>query len=195
MFGNILKMLFFYKIFTFSQYPKKFYYKNFNRYTLKKQKYAQNNSLNFIQIWSNWEREEERVIENFRERKATMRSRRDWDDEIIGAMRSRWWDRWHRRALGRERERDRQQQPRWALGWERERCELRTWRHKLDGAISPLRLGLGLDLAAASGVGARSCRCVCVCVCESSFLSLFLSLRVYEFRKWFEGKIKTEMLL
>ena len=93
MFDNILKMLFFYKFFTFSQHPNKFYYKNFNIYTLKKQKSAQNNSLNFIQIWSNWEREEERVIENFRERETMTRSlvRGDRDDEI-GSTDELWVD-------------------------------------------------------------------------------------------------------
>ena len=125
MFDIILKILFSYKIFTFSQsfsqHPNKFYYKNFNIYTLKKQKSAQNNSLNFIQIWSNWEREEERVIENFRERETTTRPRRDRDDEIIGAMRSRRRDRRRRWALGRERE------------WERR--ELRTWRSDLAVAF------------------------------------------------------------
>ena len=74
--------------------------------------------------------------------------------------------------------------------------------------------GVNWELGATNST-ARSCRCVwgwavahsphslfflslslpfCY-VRESSFLSLFLSLRVCEFQKWFEGKIKTEMLL
>ena len=66
---------------------------------------------------------------------------------------------------------------------EREIKKERDWRRELDGAISLLRLGLGRV--------------------SESFLSLFLSQAVsvspfslfLSFRKLFEGKIKTEMLL
>ena len=87
----------------------------------------------------------------------------------------------------------------------RDRCELRTRRRKLDNAISPLRLGLGCySLSLLSLISLSLSLSLCrfaVSVSPSFSLSFSLctsvssSLCASEFRKWFEGKIKTEILL